>query len=130
MKKTLLTLTIASLLLSTSQANAEYHDGEHHGRGQMHNKKDFKERMKKHHAKMAKQLNLTDEQKEKAKALREEARKEMEPLMEQKKNLREKTKAIREKHMAKFEAILTPEQKEKLEEIKSKHKQKFQKDRD
>lgn len=71
--------------------------------------------------KMEKFLNLTDEQKTKAKEIREQSRKDIEPLMKEMEALREKMDKIREADMKKFESILTPEQKAKLEKIKKHH---------
>ena len=92
------------------------------------------ERMPKHHKdmhkrpkpeKMDKFLDLTDEQKAKAKEIREQSRKEIEPLMKEMKTIREKMDKIREADMKKFEALLTPEQKAKLEARKQHHKKDF-----
>jgi len=68
--------------------------------------------------KIAKDLNLTDEQQQQAKQIREEGRKEIEPLMKEMKELRKKMDAKRRANMEEFEKILTPEQKAKFEEMK------------
>lgn len=92
------------------------------------------ERMPKHHKEMHKRpkpekmdkfLDLTDKQKAKAKEIREQSRKEIEPLMKEMKTIREKMDKIREADMKKFEALLTPEQKAKLEARKQHHKKDF-----
>ena len=92
------------------------------------------EKMPKHHKEMRKRpepekmdkfLDLTDEQKAKAKEIREQSRKEIEPLMDEMKTIREKMDKIREADMKKFEALLTPEQKAKLETRKQHHKKDF-----
>lgn len=92
------------------------------------------ERMPRHHKEMRKRpepekmdkfLDLSDEQKAKAKEIREQSRKEIEPLMKEMKALREKMDKIREADMKKFEALLTPEQKAKLEARKQHHEKKF-----
>ena len=92
------------------------------------------ERMPKHHKEMHKRpkpekmdkfLDLTDEQKAKAKEIREQSRKEIEPLMKEMKTIREKMDKIREADMKKFEALLTPEQKAKMEARKQHHKKDF-----
>ena len=92
------------------------------------------EKMPKHHKEMRKRpepekmdkfLDLTDEQKAKAKEIREQSRKEIEPLMNEMKTLREKMDKIREADMKKFEALLTPEQKAKLEARKKHHDKEF-----
>ena len=75
--------------------------------------------------KMDKFLDLTDEQKAKAKEIREQSRKEIEPLMDEMKTIREKMDKIREADMKKFEALLTPEQKAKLEARKQHHEKDF-----
>ena len=92
------------------------------------------ERMPKHHKEMHKRpkpekmdkfLDLTDEQKAKAKEIREQSRKEIEPLMKEMKTIREKMDKIREADMKKVEALLTTEQKAKLEARKQHHKKDF-----
>ena len=67
-------------------------------------------------------LNLTDEQKAKAKEIREQSRKDIEPLMKEMETIREKMDKVREADMKKFEDLLTPEQKAKLDELK-KHRE-------
>ena len=93
------------------------------------------EKMPKHHKEMRKRpepekmdkfLDLTDEQKAKAKEIREQSRKEIEPLMNEMKTLREKMDKIREADMKKFEALLTPEQKAKLDARKKPHENEFE----
>lgn len=92
------------------------------------------ERMPRHHKEMRKRpepekmdkfLDLSDEQKAKAKEIREQSRKQIEPLMKEMKDLREKMDKIREADMKKFEALLTPEQKAKLEARKQHHEKEF-----
>lgn len=67
------------------------------------------------------QLNLTDAQKEKIKAITEEAAKQFQALREsqeaQQGSLREKFQQIREGMMKKIEAVLTAEQRAKLEKL-------------
>ena len=93
------------------------------------------ERMPRHHKEMRKRpepekmdkfLDLTDEQKAKAKEIREQSRKEIEPLMKEMKTIREKMDKIREADMKKFEALLTPKQKAKLEARKQHHEKEFE----
>lgn len=80
--------------------------------------------------KMDKFLDLTGEQKAKAKEIREQSQKEIEPLMKEMKNIREKMDKIREADMKKFEAILTPEQKAKLDARKQHHEKDFKSGKD
>jgi len=67
---------------------------------------------------LAKRLDLTPEQQEKAKQINLSGREQMDELMQQMKVLREKMDEIRGKNMLEFEAILTPAQKIKLEDMK------------
>ena len=63
---------------------------------------------------MSTQLNLTDDQKPKVKAVLEDTAKKMKDLAPE--DRREKGKAIREEEVAAFKKILTPEQFTKYEE--------------
>ena len=79
--------------------------------------KNFHEKMAK---RMAKKLNLTEEQQEKASKIRQEGQKKIEPLMDEMKTLREKIDIERKANMEEFEKILTPEQKKIFNEMKEK----------
>jgi len=68
--------------------------------------------------KMAEDLGLTKEQQEKARAIHEKGRAEIEPLMKEMQEIREKMDAKRRANMEEFESILTPEQKAKFEAFK------------
>jgi len=81
------------------------------------NREDFQKKMAN---KIADDLNLTAEQKAKAKEIRETGKKEITPLMDEMNALRKKIDAKRRANMEEFEKILTPEQKTKFEEIKKK----------
>lgn len=72
--------------------------------------------------KLAEELGLSDEQKEQAKKIHEQGREKVKPLMEEMKNLHKKMEELRKENMAEFEKILTPEQKDKFEEIKAEKK--------
>ena len=72
-------------------------------------------------------LKLTPEQKEKAKEVRENGRKKIEPLMEDMRDIRKKMDEVRKENMAEFEKILTPEQKSEFEKIKAKRHEKMKK---
>jgi len=73
---------------------------------------------------LSKELNLTDDQKAKLKPILEDQRAQMKALHEDTTASREqkmaKMKELREERTAKIEAILTPEQKTKFEEMQSK----------
>lgn len=86
-------------------------------------KKFDKEMHKKMADKFAKDLGLTDEQIAKADEIRKEGREKIKPLMEQMGELRRKADELRKENMKEFEAILTPEQKTRLEEMKARHEE-------
>lgn len=83
----------------------------------------FEEKMKERKAEIAKRLNLTPEQQEKAEALQEKNKEAMKPIMDEMKALREKADALREESKKEFEALLTDEQKETL---KTMHKERME----
>ena len=127
MKKSYLTLLCATALLcGTSFAYASDDitmppppQTEHH------------QRMERHHEKMAQKLaddlKLTDEQRAKAKEMRQQAREKIKPLIDEMKEIRKKMDTIRQENMKAFEEILTPEQKETFAKIKAERKAKFKK---
>ena len=79
---------------------------------QLENKKEeFAQHHKKHKAEFEKRLNLTDEQKAKAKELREKSHEEMKPIMEQIKDLKQKKEAV------KLSRIAVQEQEKRIAEI-------------
>lgn len=77
---------------------------------------------RKHHqemaAKLAADLELTDEQKAQAEKIRQQGHEKIAPLMDQMMSLRQKIDQERRDNMQEFEKILTPEQKEKFELLK------------
>jgi len=79
------------------------------------------------HKAMIEKLALTDEQKAKAEEIRKADFARMKPLMDEMKALKEKMDKMREENMKAFEEILTPEQKEKFEELKKEGAKKFHK---
>ncbi len=91
-------------------------------------KHDHKAHFEKMSQKLSTELNLTNEQQEKAKLLREEGHKKIEPLLKQMKELRKQMDELRKENMENFEKILTPEQLTKFktlkEEGKKRHKMK------
>ena len=68
----------------------------------------------------AKKLNLTDEQKAQIEQFRQEDMKQMKPLFEQMDQLRKQADELREQNKARFESVLTPEQKEILKTMHDK----------
>ena len=84
--------------------------------------KDFHEKIARE---MATNLDLTQEQQEQAKQIREKGREEIKPLMDQMKELRKKLDEKRKANMEEFEKILTKDQKNKFEKMKERaHKNK------
>ena len=84
---------------------------------------------KPHHGMMmAKELNLTDAQKEQAKANREEFQKKMQELNKNEsitvKEQRDRKAALMKEQKTKMESLLTPEQKTKMAQIKAEQKTK------
>ncbi len=77
--------------------------------------------------KLADDLKLTDEQRNKAKELRKASREKIKPLIDEMKALRKKMDEIRKENMTAFEELLTPEQKETFEKIKAERKAKHEK---
>lgn len=85
---------------------------------EMRHERNPEERHQEMAKRMAEKLGLTAEQQEKARAIHEKGRAEIEPLMKEMKALREKMDAKRRANMEEFERILTPEQKAKFEALK------------
>ncbi len=88
-----------------------------------HKKPEFADKMHKKMAeKFAKDLGLTEEQQKKAEELRKAGREKMDPLFEEMRKIHEKIYKVSEENLKEFEAILTPEQKAKLEKMKAERK--------
>ncbi len=114
-------------------------------------RQNFKEQTKQKRKELKNRLNLSEEQKAKAKAIREEARPRIQPIVEKMKakkqeimelrqsgatkeevknkadelkSLREQANEIRSENVKKFEAILDPQQKTDFQSFKSEIKQK------
>ena len=68
----------------------------------------------------AKKLNLTEEQKAQIEEFRKEDMKQMKPLFDQMDELRKQADELREQNKARFESVLTPEQKEILKTMHDK----------
>ena len=78
---------------------------------------------KQHHAQLAKQLNLCDEQKKQAQANKVALKQKMKELNKNEsitvKEQRDRKDALRKEQKAKMQALLTPEQKTKMAELKA-----------
>lgn len=123
MKPMIMVTCLMGLMLGASGLQAQPKEGGASGGRQ--------ERMKKHMAKVAEELQLTEDQKNQLKAYHEEQSPRLQAIMkddsldrEQKK---EQMKALREEHQAYLESILSPEQLAKHQEMRSKMKDRIQK---
>jgi len=93
------------------------------------------EKIHKPHNGFAEKLNLTDEQKEKAKLIHEKGMQEMKAVFEEMKALRKKAEDLRKANMDEFKSILTEEQLKvfeslpKPEQKRGFHDKKYKKDR-
>ncbi len=101
------------IMFATADLSAQKRGHHHHGKGKIHA-----------------ELELTDAQKESIESLRKKMREEMteiksSDLSEEEKH--EKFKALKERHKQEFEAVLTPEQKEKMEALHAKKKERHEK---
>jgi len=80
------------------------------------------------HGMLAKQLNFSDDQKKQAKAIGEDFRKQMQELNKKEnitvKQQRDQRESLMKARKAKMDALLTPEQKTKLAQLKADRKQK------
>lgn len=160
MKKVFIALAIASFVVSLShtasysqeQSSQEFqgHPRFKHNRMGKGQWKNNKAEFKKHHEKLKKELNLTPEQEEKAKALKKQSRENLMPFIEEMKAQREKMRSLRtsnatpeqiraekekmeaikaqirnihEKNLSSFESILTPDQKVKFEDLKEQRRE-------
>ena len=84
--------------------------------------RDFHEKMMN---KLTAELSLTADQINKAKSIHQKYQPEIQKLKTEIKPYREKIKSIRDKEKAEFEMILTAEQKQKLQQLKSKFREKM-----
>ena len=127
MKKNILPILLATTIVSggliLNNAHAENVSLKVHAPSKVEHSLDREEMHHKMAEKMAKKLNLTEEQQQKAEQIREKGKKEIEPLMNEMKDLREKMDEKRRENMEEFEKILTPEQKTKFEDMKKKREE-------
>ena len=113
MNKKLLVLGCALSLIFGAAANAK--DAPRHHKMKAPERPSF-EQMDEH---IAKRLELTKEQQAEVKKVNEAGRAQMDELMKQMKALREKMDEVRGKNMQDFEAVLTPVQKIRWEDLKA-----------
>jgi Spy/CpxP family protein refolding chaperone len=121
--KRIFTLSVAALLFAGSAIAQAQKPAKEKARKEF--KKDGKQgKHGQDRGQFAKDLNLTDAQKEQVKALNEEYRAKFKALkdVDSKSATREKAKALKEEQHAKMQNILTAEQKAKKAELKEKRK--------
>lgn len=115
MKKLLVSIAIAAFIFSASAQEKREMKRDKGAMHQRHNKGHKKEMMK--------DLNLTDAQKAQMKANMQESRNQMKELKQNDKitvkEMKEKRKALHDQQKAKMQALLTAEQKSKLEASKA-----------
>lgn len=115
MKKLFLGL-FAILTISVAAQAQEKHGGKHGSR-------------KHHDREMSQKLNFSEQQKAELKTIHEESRRQMEELKKNDKitvkEYNERKKIITDQRHSKMQALLTPDQKVKMEEMKKEKKDKF-----
>ena len=119
--------TATSATLTPAQTADAVRDGMRHKVVDMEKMAQRREEMGE---KFASRLDLTQEQRTKAKELHEKNRAEMKKIMDEIDSLREKAKELREKSKTEFEALLTDQQKEKLKQIHEEHQAQKEKMKD
>lgn len=131
MNKRFLSILLAGTILSAGTSFAQFVDPAAEmsntvEAGKIEKMKHFDQ---KHHQKMArkmaKDLSLSDEQQAQADKIREDGREKIKPLMDQMLKLRQQIDQERRKNMEDFEKILTPQQKERFEEMKRRGPREF-----
>ncbi|MBQ8870468.1 MAG: hypothetical protein IJ019_03735 [Alphaproteobacteria bacterium] len=116
MNKFLLSTLLTTTVIFSSVVNAnEYEKSIPDHPVHMQIDKDFHKKIAQE---MATNLDLTQEQQEQAKQIREKGQEEIKPLMNQMKELRKKLDEKRKANMEEFEKILNADQKKKFEEMK------------
>lgn len=108
-------IIVGAFMLVFAAAGAQAQ--EHQSEGKQHHQK------RSHHRQSLQQLGLSEDQKTKFKALNDDYRKQMETLKKQDditvKDWKGKMKSLKDEHQAKVQNLLTPEQKAKMEKMKT-----------
>jgi Spy/CpxP family protein refolding chaperone len=120
MKKTFLSILLSATIISSGAFCANAQTPDMPEQPKIEHKMDFEKMHQKMQQKIAEDLGLSAEQQEQAKAIHEKGKAEIEPLMKEMKALRAKMDEKRRANMEEFEQILTPDQKVKFEELKTK----------
>lgn len=126
-KKYLMMFTAAAILMagvtSVSAQPLPPIDGApapHHEKMEMRKAKKMPPNPEKMAEKLAEQLDLSDEQKQKAEEINKQGKEKIKPLMEKMREIRKQMDELRKENMKEFESILTPEQKTKFDALKDK----------
>jgi Spy/CpxP family protein refolding chaperone len=122
--KRIFTLAVAALVFASSAIAQDRKPAKDKGAKEFKGKGDKHGRHGQDRGKFAKELNLTDAQKQQLKTLNEEYRAKFQALkaVDSKKETREKAKALKQEQQTKRQNILTAEQKAKMAELKEKRK--------
>lgn len=96
-------------------------DAMHHGNERPNMRPDFHHPERAMKDRFAEKLKLTEEQKVQIEQFRQDDMQKMEPLFKQMDELRQQADNLREANKARFESILTPEQKEILKTMRPQH---------
>jgi Spy/CpxP family protein refolding chaperone len=122
--KRIFTLAVAALVFASSAIAQDQKPAKDKAAKEFKAKGDKHGRRGQDRAKLAKELNLTDAQKQQVKALNEEYRAKFQALkaVDSKKETKEKAKALKQEQQTKMQNILTAEQKAKMAELKEKRK--------
>ncbi len=101
--------------------------------GQTASKADRETRMQQRHERLAQELGLNQDQKDRLKALHESTRTQMQALRNNdqlsREEKRDQMRQIKQQKRAQMNAILTPEQQKKFEQMRAQHKGKHGKHR-
>jgi Spy/CpxP family protein refolding chaperone len=113
-------ITVGLVLMTFLAFGASAQEKQHGGRG--------KHKANYHRQHITKDLNLTEDQKQKMKAIHEDHRKQMAELKKNEnitvKEMRDRKSSLAQQHKSAIEGILTPEQKTKLQEQRNKSMEK------
>ena len=113
-------ITVGLMLMTFLVFGASAQEKQHGGRG--------KHKAKYHRQHVIKDLNLTEDQKQKMKAIREDHHKQMAELKKNEnitvKEMRDRKSSLAKEHKSAIESILTPEQKTKLQVQRTKSMEK------
>ena len=129
MKKTILSILSVAFIFTVALAQPPQH-GKNGGKGGPPPSEKGKQKMQKHKLPFGKELNLSAEQKEKAKAIGKEFHEKVQKLKADDNismgEFKKRLASLEKERKSKMDALLTTEQKTKLEEMKKKRAENMQ----